>query len=530
MTRFIGTAVLVRLILRRDRIRLPIWLLAILVLVATSVAGAQSVYGTPEAQATYALTVGGSAASIALSGPPVALDTIGGITVFEVSQVVIVGISLMVIFLTLRHTRTDEEAGRTEMLRAGVLGRNADAAAITVVMTAASVVVGVGVTASFVGAGLPVPGSVVYGVAVAVLGLVFTGIALVAAQVTEHARGGVGLAVAVLGALYLLRAAGDVGANWVTWTSPIGWVQAVRPFAGERWWPLALALLFAVGCIALAGWLTTRRDIGSGLVKPHPGPADASGLLAGPATLAARLQRGSVIGWSVGLAVLGAVFGSLGQDVEEMIEGNPQLAEVFARTSGGATVVDAYFATVLTMMALVATGFTVAGVLRLRSEESALRAEPLLATALSRTRLTAGWLAVVVLASLVVLGAGGLGAAVTYAVVDHDAGHIPILFGAMLAYLPAVLSLGALGFALFGWLPRSSALAWGALALCFVSGWLGPVLRLPEWLMNLSPYALTPQLPMEPFALGPVLGIGLVAAALAVIGLAGFRRRDLVAE
>jgi ABC-2 type transport system permease protein len=397
-------------------------------------------------------------------------------------------------------------------------------------MTGTSVVVGAGVTASFLGAGLPMPGSAVYGAAVAILGLVFTAVALVAAQVSEHARGGVGLSIAVFGGFYLVRAAGDVSGNWLTWTSPIGWVQAVRPFAGERWWPLGLALLFAVGCTALAGWLTTRRDIGSGLLTPRRGPADASPSLRGPAALAARLLRGSVIGWSVGLALLGAVFGSLGRDVEDMIEGNPELAEVFARTSGGASVVDAYFATVLTMMALVASGFTVAAVLRLRSEESALRAEPLLATPLGRTRWTAGWLTVVALASLTVLGAGGLGTGITYAWVDGDAGHVPTLLGAALAYLPAALSLGALGFALFGWLPRSTALAWGALAVCVVSGWLGPVLRLPQRVMDLSPYTLTPQLPMESFAGGPLLGIAAAAAALVGFGLLGFRRRDVLPE
>jgi len=237
-----------------------------------------------------------------------------------------------------------------------------------------------------------------------------------------------------------------------------------------------------------------------------------------------------VIGWSVGLAVLGAVFGSLGQDVEEMIEGNPQLAEVFAQTSGGATVTDAYFATVFTMMALVASGFTVAAVLRLRSEEAAARAEPLLATPLSRTRWSGGWLGVVALATLVILSAGGLATGVTYALVDRDAGHVATLLGAMLAYAPATLLLGALACALFGWLPRSAALAWGALALCFVSGWLGPVLRLPEWAMDLSPYGLTPQLPMESLAAGPLLALSLVAAALTVLGLAGLRRRDLVPE
>ena len=96
-------------------------------------------------RATYAATVGTSGASIAMSGPPVALDTIGGITVFEVATTAVIGVALMAVFLTLRHTRTDEEAGRTELLRAGVMGRQADLLATGLVVGLASVAVGAGI-------------------------------------------------------------------------------------------------------------------------------------------------------------------------------------------------------------------------------------------------------------------------------------------------------------------------------------------------------------------------------------------------
>ncbi len=134
----------------------------------------------------------------------------------------------------------------------------------------------------------------------------------------------------------------------------------------------------------VAGWLTTQRDIGSGLVSPRPGPPAASRWLAGPVGLAARLQRTALLGWAAGMVVLGAAFGSLGEDVKGMIEGNPELEKVFTQSSGGASIVDAYFGTVLMISALIGTGFTVSSVTRLRSEETALRVEPLLATPLGQ--------------------------------------------------------------------------------------------------------------------------------------------------
>ena len=146
MTRFTGTWALVRLILRRDRVRLPVWLGALVGLTGYSAAAVQGLYDTPQAQASYAATVGSSGATIAMTGPPTALDTAGGITVFEVEPTALIGVALMTIFLTLRHTRQDEEAGRTELLRAGALGRNADLAAVGLMQTGASLVVGFGIS------------------------------------------------------------------------------------------------------------------------------------------------------------------------------------------------------------------------------------------------------------------------------------------------------------------------------------------------------------------------------------------------
>ncbi|QIK65527.1 hypothetical protein G7072_03480 [Nocardioides sp. HDW12B] len=527
--RFTGTLALVRLVLRRDRVRLPVWLGAQVGLVGFSAAAVQGVYGTPEAQAGYARSVGSSTATIAMTGPPTAVDTLGGITVFEVTFTALVGVALMAVLVTLRHTRADEEAGRTELLRAGVLGRQADLLAVGLVVSAACAAVGLGIAATFLAVGLPPSGSLLYGASVAALGWVFTGLALVAAQVAEHSRAATGLCLAVLGAAFLVRAVGDVAGNGLSWASPFGWVQAVRAFGEERWWPLALAAAVAVALVALAGWLTTRRDVGSGLVAARPGPARASSLLVSPVGLALRLQRTAIVAWAAGMAVLGVAFGSLGQDVQELVESNPDIAEVFRRTSGGATVVDAYFAMVMTIAALVAAGFTVGSALRVRGEEAAARTEWLLATPLSRSRWLASWLAVTVGGSTVVLACTGLGAGTAYALVSGDAGQVPLLTLAALSYLPATLVLGAVAVAVLGWAPRWSGLTWGVLAVCFVIGWLGEVLSLPQWTLDLSPFTRTPQVPLDDPTPAPLLTLTLLAVALTALGALGVRRRDLVA-
>lgn len=526
MSTLSGTGELIRLILRRDRIRLPIWLLAILGVVYASAQAVQVTYDTPASIATYAGTMSSSAAAIAMSGPPTALHTTGGITVFEINTTAIVAVALMAIFLVVRHTRAEEEAGRTELLRSTVVGRHAPTLAALLVVGSACLVVGAGIAAILLSFDLPTTGSLVYATSIGLLGLAFTAIGAAAAQVTANARGALGIASATLGVSFLLRAAGDVGDGVLSWLSPIGWAQAAEPFGDNRWWPLLLLVGFVGLALALTAQLTAHRDVGSGLVPPRAGPAHASPRLVSALGLAARLQRGSVIGWTVGMLVGGVAFGSFGREVTSMVEGNPEIAE-FLAAEGAGSLVDAYFAAILGMLAIVAAGFTVSSALRMRGEETSGRVEPLLATGLSRTRWLAGNLTVTVVGTGIVMAAAGLGVGLAHGVATDDVGQLPRLLGATFAYTPAVLVLGGLGVLLFGWLPRAAAVTWAVLGGCLVIAWLGGLLEFPAWMRDLSPFVHTPEAPVEAIAAAPLLVLAAIAVAAAGLGLVGLRRRDI---
>jgi ABC-2 type transport system permease protein len=526
MSDLTGTASMVRLVLRRDRVRLPVWIVALVGIVYLSAAAVRSTYRNQRQIDAYASTVGESPVGIAMGGPPVALDTIGGILVYETGFTALVGVALMAVFLTVRHTRGDEDEGRTELLRSTVLGRHAPAAAACLVVGGASALVGLGSAASLLTQEVPVEGAVVYGAAILALGVVFTTVALLAAQLMSHARGAVGVSLAVLGAAFLLRAIGDVGDGTLSWLSPMGWSQQVRAFDDNRWWPLLLSLTLAGALLGVATVLLSRRDLGSGVVPPRPGPADASRWLSGPVGLALRMQRGSIIGWSVGVFVGAAVFGAMSQELKELVDSNPAFAEYFAQ-SGGGSLTDAFFASALLIMALLASAFAVGSVLRGRGEESAGRLEPVLATGLSRTRWLLAGLAVTVLGATVVLLSAGLGVGLAHALVSGDAGAVLPLVGDALVYLPATLLVVGLTVLLFGFAPRLALLAWAVVGLYFVLGWLGGLLRPPAWLLDLSPFTHTPAVPAEELTVAPLVVLVLLAAAAAAAGLAAFRRRDV---
>lgn len=520
-----GTRHLVRLVLRRDRIRLPAWIIGLTAMTGASANAVQGFYDTPVKVAGYRATVEDSAVSRLMNGTPYVTDSMGGITAYEVTATAGVIVALMVTFLVVRHTRGEEESGTAELLRSTVLGRHAAAAAALIVATGASLVVGLLDALVLVASDLPVSGSVLHGLALASVGVAFTAVAAAAAQVSTSARGALGIAGAVIAVLYVVRGLGAVGDNALVWLSPFGWQEAVRVYGEERWWPLLLVVAFTAAVFAGVVALTAHRDFGAGLVQPRAGRARAAGHLSTPVGLAFRVQRGLFLGWAIGLLLSACLFGAVGREVVTMMESNPEIIEVFGGRMDD--VVRGYFAFVANFLAVVASAYAVASALRLRHEEDAGRAEAVLSTGLSRTAWAVGGLVVTTVSTLVLLLLMGVGMGGTHAVVAGDTSLFWPLVGAALATAPAVLLLAAVAVLLHGFAPRWALLVWTPFAFALVQSYLGELLDFPGWLAGLSPFWHLPLMPVEDFEALPVFVVAALAVAATVAGLVGLRRRDI---
>jgi ABC-2 type transport system permease protein len=374
--------------------------------------------------------------------------------------------------------------------------------------------------------GFPATGSIALAASLTAVGLVFAGVAAVTAQVAAGSRGSLGLAGTALGAAFVIRAAGDISGNGLSWLSPIGWGQGIRAYAGERWWTLALCFAVSLALLVCAFWLSTRRDLGSGLRPQRAGPPAAAPWMTRPLGLAFRLQRGALAGWAVGLFTIGVVFGSIGEDVDRLIEENPAMADFFAQLEA-ADITDSFMATSLSMLALMAGGFAVSSALQLRGEESAGRVEWILATRISRRRWAASLLTITVAGTVVVILAAGLGLGIAYAAVSGDPAEVPRLAAAALVTVPGVLVLIGFTALVFGLSARATPAAWAALALMVLIGYFSDALRLPGWLRDLSPLEHLPAAPAETVTAVPIVALTALAAALAAAGVWALRRRDL---
>lgn len=520
-----GTGELLRFVVRRDRVRIAVWVVGIGVLVVLSAASVKGLFPTQH-DLDAAMQAERSAAAIIFNGPPLALNTIGGQVAYQLSTFELIVVGLMSSLMIGRLVRGEEESGRLEMVRSLPVSAHAPTAAALVVVAGMDLAVGVVTTVGLIALGLPATGSIILGMAVALLGLVFAAIAMVTAQVTENTRVVHGITGVILGASFIVRGIGDIGDGRWSWLSPIGWAQKTRPFAGEAWWPLLVLLAVTAATTSVAARLSTRRDLGGALIHPRPGPATGDASLRGPFGLALRLHRGAITGWAAGVFAIGVAYGSIGDSVDQYIQDNKAMAKLF-QAAGGASITDSYFATTMTFTALLVAAYALQAALKPRTEEAADRAEFVVATSLSRDRWLLSHVATTILGSTLITTAGAVGTGVTYGVVTSHWAKVLSIVAAGFAYLPAVWLLAAIAVALYGLAPRASAAAWATLAWCIVVGILGDLLDLPMWLRDISPLQHTPRVPAAAWSATPLVTMAAIAAVLLVVGVKGFERRDL---
>jgi len=527
-----GTAALARLAGRRDRFMLPAWVYVLTALVAGTAYSFRKLYPTEASRAEFAAAAGHNPALLAFYGPLYG-TSIGSLTAWRYGALAAAGAGLMSIFLVVRHTRGDEETGRLELVGSAAVGRHAAMTAGLLISCAANVLLAVLISAGLIALHVAAAGSVALALAIAGCGLVFTALAAVTAQLSRTARAARGIAIGALGAAFVLRAVGDAagasGPRWLTWLSPVGWAEMIRSFDGIRWWVLVLPAALTVLLGVAAGLLAAGRDYDAGVLPQRPGPALAAGWLRSPLALAWRLQRAPLISWTLGALVYGVLIGSAARGIGGLL-GSSEIRRIMARLGGSATLTDAYLAAIMSFSGLITAGYAVSAVLRLRSEETAGRADAVLATSAGRLRWGLSHLAIAAGGTVVILAATGLGAGLGYGARPAVAGGSKLapLLAAGLAQAPAALVIAGVAAALFGVAPRACAAGgWTALGAAVMLLLLGGTLQLPQWVLDVSPFTHLPKLPGGTVSAAPLIWLIAIVAGLTAVALAGLRRRDI---
>lgn len=523
----IGT--LFRFILRRDRVRIPLWLIGIIFFTLIIPIGLDDMFPTQEERDLMAETME-NPAMIAMVGPgDLENYTIGAMTTHNMLLFTAIAVGIMSILLVTRHTRTEEEDGQSELILSLPVGKLAYLNATLIVLILTNIVLALLSGFGLYALGLEsmdLEGSLLYGAALGATGIFFAGLTAVFAQITESSRAATGFSIAFLLIAYFIRAIGDVSNDTLSLLSPFGYVTRTEAYSNDNWWPIFVLIGVSILLILLANYLNSIRDWGAGFIHARPGKQHASKYLQSPIGLASRIQRTNFISWAIGMFVLGMSYGSVMGDIESFFEGNELLTQLLVQEEGY-TLTEQFIPMLMLVMGILASIPPIMAMNRLIGEERKNRIEPILAGTVSRDKLMGSYLAIALVNAFIMLSLTSIGLWAAADAVMEEKIAFGTIYGAGMVYLPATLVLIGLSVFLIGWFPRLTGLVWVYLVGSFMINYLGGLLDLPEWLEKLSPFGYMPALPVEDMEWAPIVTLSLIAVLLMVGGFVGYRKRDM---
>ena len=465
----------------------------------------------------------------ALLGDTRAITTRGGFIDWRAIGVITLVASIWGLLAGTKALRGEEAAGRWELFLAGqttgrraaanaLAGLGTGAAAMYVCTTILTIVVG-----TRPGVGISVGQSLFFGLAAVASAAVFIAVGALASQVMPTRARATGLAAAVFGAAFMLRALGDSapGAHWLGYVSPLGWIEQLRPLTGPQpLWLVPIAAL--IGLCVVAALLLADRDLGASLLADKDTAAPRVALLGSPARFALRLSWASMVSWLGAVAAAGLLYGSFAKAAGKAFASSSmirrftgQLTSAAVRQlqlSGARVYAGIIFLILMTLiMAYVASAMG-----RIREEEADGHLDNLLVRTVSRQRWLAGSVGLVLAVTVV---AAVLGGAAFWAGTASQHGGLTfheLMLAGINSAAPALALLG-LGVLAFGFIPRlTTPVCWGILAWAFLLDMLGSAVKVNHWVMDTSllhHIALAPAVGPDWRIAGTYLAIALAAGA-----------------
>ena len=525
---------------RRDWLQVLLWAAGTALLAYASFVGVADAYGTEQDRTSLLAAALANPVILLFRGLPSGAAQ-GAFMVFLIFPWLAMLAAFMSTFLAVRHTRGDEETGRAELVAASPAARTMPFVATALHGLLANALLAALTAAAFLAVGLDAEGSLLAGAATGAVGVTFLGVGLFTSQLMRTSRGANSAAVWTIVVTFVLSGIGNalgtpsddlthMESSWLTWLSPFGWGENTRAFDENLWWPVLLCAGVGVVLTAVSGVLVSARDLGGSFIAERLGRASASPALSTPGGLVWRLTRGAVVGWTVGGLLTGLLSTSLASIVQEVGASNPAVEDILRQISGEGSVEQGTITTFFTMLGVLAACCAVQIVCRARQEEAHGTAEPLLAAPVGRVRWLADYLVVALIGIVLVVAAAIGGAAIGLAGQDGDWALMRTVFvtgAGQVAAASVFLVVTALAFVL---VPRATiALGWSLVLLGMVLGLFGPLFQFPEWLVQLSPIAVTPLLDGDDVDLRGLWWLVLATAVGAAASLGFMRRRELAA-
>jgi polyether ionophore transport system permease protein len=493
-------------------------------------AGFKSAFPTVADRLAFARGFAGNDALRLFYGYPYEVSAVSGYTAWRVGGTLSIVAAAYGILAAVRATRTEEEAGRSEVVLAGTVGRERVYMAALAAIGAGTLILWLAEFAGFVAGGLPVGGSAYLALATVAVVPVFVGMGALASQLAPTRRLALSIGAASVGLFWLLRVISDTwpAGAWLRWLTPLGWAELLRPFTGPKPAVLLLFVAASVPLLWLVSAMVRKRDIGTGVLPARDTARPRLGLLSSPTALALRMERATLAVWMIGVTVFAAILGMISTSISTAGISTNFQNELAKLGSGSIVTPSGYLSFVFIIFILGVCLFVCGQVGAARQEEAEQRIETLLALPVGRTGWLGGRLAVAAAGAAVLSLLAGV---VTWLGAASQNVHVPLprLLEAGANCLPAALLFLGLSTLAYAVVPRAStAISYGLVGMAFLWYLVGALAGLPKWVVDLTPFQHIGLVPTQAFRPGDAAIMVAVGVGAALGGLLVFRRRDLM--
>lgn len=532
--RFAQSLFLTRFYLKKDWLKITVWLLCLVGLMVIAAAKFNGLYGTSSATDSIVSTLK-SPAMVSLFGPFIAKEPFTPAVIYSMEMMVFMGLfmAMMNIYFAVKNTRGEEDEGISELIFSHAVGHFSPLVAviseIVVINLLFALFASVGLQISGM-RGVDWNGSLLYGIGLALFGIMFASFALLMAQLSDNSRGATALSYLVLGVLYVARMGTDVQNPDYTWWIPFGWIEKLSVYVDNNWAPVGLIFGLTVIVLAVTFVTDAHRDVTAGIIATRPGRKTASFLLRSPFSLLGRLERNAIIFWMIGVFFLGASYGSIFGTVGDILKTNPMMKQLFSSSAINAankTIVLNFAAVLAIVFVTLATVPAMQVILKLNSDERKGWLEQIHAKAVSRLHLYVGYMLMALIMGTLALFFSIFGMYVAGQSVMDAPIHFSRFMRAFYGYLPALFVTLGIGAVFAGLLPRLQAVAWLIPAYGFFSLYFGKMMDLPKAATRLTPYGWIGQVPLHQVDWSQASWMMAGALVLFILGYVFYRQRDL---
>lgn len=429
----------------------------------------------------------------------------------------------------INHTRKEEDLGLTEMVRSFKVGRLSNTLAVVMETVFINIVLSIFIfflMISFNVDTITGIGALIFGLSIGLAGIIGGFLALLFAQLMPSSSSATGLTLGLLGLLYILRGITDISNIRLSHFNPLGWIYLTFPFVENNIKFLLFGLVFTIFILIISFILEGNRDMGSGYISEREGKGFGKKSLLSVNGFLRRINRGTIIAWSISFLILGVAYGSIYGDMQMFLDSNDLVKTMFTHT--GISLEESFTSTIILVMIMLVAVLPMTIINRLYTEEKMSRLSQIYSTKISRRKIYWTNILLALISGIIgiLLSSIGLGG-VAISLMEGSSMGIMDFILAGYNYLSVIIFFIGLSSFLLGFIPEIGKIAYIYLGYSFIMNYFKDLLDLPDILLNTSIHNWIPKMPMEDFDLKVFLIISIMGIVLAILGDIGYKKRDL---